>query len=129
MLKAFNLLDIFWDYDIIVTTDLPSLGYYPALGLYSAVLRNAIFEIFVCFSVRPGVPDRSTKPSVCETKPTSSYNDTVRHLLANPNPPVPKIDRSLKARMILKTQACSQTTLKTTPPIHPILYGFLRMQT
>jgi len=61
--------------------------------------------------VRPGVPDRSTKPSVCETKPTSSYNDTVRHLLANPNPPVPKIDRSLKARMILKTQTEKTTDL------------------
>ena len=36
MLKAFNLLEIFWDYDIIVTIDMPSLGYYPALGLYSA---------------------------------------------------------------------------------------------
>ena len=36
MLKAFNLLDIFWDYDIIVTIDMPSLGYYSALGLYSA---------------------------------------------------------------------------------------------
>ena len=30
------MLDIFWDYDIIVTIDMPSLGYYPALGLYSA---------------------------------------------------------------------------------------------
>ena len=75
----------------------------------------------LCFSVRPGVPDRSTKPSVCETKPTSSYNDTVRHLLANPNPPVPKIDRSLKARMILKTQACNS---QNHHPIHPI---FLRL--
>ena len=36
MLKDFNLLEIFWDYDIIVTIDMPSLGYYPALGLYSA---------------------------------------------------------------------------------------------
>jgi len=36
VLKAFNLLEIFWDYDIIVTTDMPFLGYYPALGLYSA---------------------------------------------------------------------------------------------
>ena len=36
MLKAFNLLDIFLDYDIIVTIDMPSLGYYPDLGLYSA---------------------------------------------------------------------------------------------
>ena len=34
MLNAFNLLEIFWDYDIIVTIDI--LGYYPALGLYSA---------------------------------------------------------------------------------------------
>ena len=34
--KAFNLLEIFWDYDIIVTIDMPSLGYYSALGLYSA---------------------------------------------------------------------------------------------
>ena len=25
-----------YDYDIIVTIDMPSLGYYPALGLYSA---------------------------------------------------------------------------------------------
>ena len=32
MLKAFNLLEISWDYDIIVTIDMPSLGYYPALG-------------------------------------------------------------------------------------------------
>ena len=36
MLKAFNLLKILWDYDIIVTIDMPSLGNYPALGLYSA---------------------------------------------------------------------------------------------
>ena len=36
MLKAFNLLEIFWDYDIVVTIDMPSLGYYSALGLYSA---------------------------------------------------------------------------------------------
>jgi len=36
VLKAFNLLEIYWDYDIIVTIDMPSLGYYPALGLYSA---------------------------------------------------------------------------------------------
>ena len=36
MLKAFNLLEIFWDYDIIVTITMPSLGYYHALGLYSA---------------------------------------------------------------------------------------------
>ena len=36
MLKAFILLEIFYDYDIIVTIDMPSLGYYPALGLYSA---------------------------------------------------------------------------------------------
>ena len=36
MLKDFNLLEIFWDYDIIVTIDMPSLGYYPALGLYLA---------------------------------------------------------------------------------------------
>ena len=36
MLKDFNLLEIFWGYDIIVTIDMPSLGYYPALGLYSA---------------------------------------------------------------------------------------------
>ena len=36
MPKPFNLLEIFWDYDIIVTIDMPSLGYYPALGLYSA---------------------------------------------------------------------------------------------
>ena len=36
MLEDFNLLEIFWDYDIIVTIDMPSLGYYPALGLYSA---------------------------------------------------------------------------------------------
>ena len=35
MLKDFNLPEIFWDYDI-VTIDMPSLGYYPALGLYSA---------------------------------------------------------------------------------------------
>ena len=36
MLKALNLLEIFRDYDIIVTIDMPSLGYYSALGLYSA---------------------------------------------------------------------------------------------
>ena len=36
MLKDFNLLEIFWGYDIIVTLDMPSLGYYAALGLYSA---------------------------------------------------------------------------------------------
>ena len=36
VLKAFSLLEIFWDYDIIVTKDMPSLGYYSALGLYSA---------------------------------------------------------------------------------------------
>ena len=34
MLKAFNLLEILWDYDIIVTIDMPSLVYYSAL--YSA---------------------------------------------------------------------------------------------
>ena len=37
MLKDINLLEIFWDCDIIVTIDMPSLAYYPALGLYSAV--------------------------------------------------------------------------------------------
>ena len=36
MLKAFNLLEILWDYGIIVTIDMPSLGYYSALSLYSA---------------------------------------------------------------------------------------------
>ena len=36
VLKAFNLHEIFWDYDIIVTIDMPSLGYYSALCLYSA---------------------------------------------------------------------------------------------
>ena len=36
MLKAFNLLEFFLDYDIIVTITMPSLGYYHALGLYSA---------------------------------------------------------------------------------------------
>ena len=36
MLKDFNLLEIFWDYDIIVTIHMPSLGYYPTLGLHSA---------------------------------------------------------------------------------------------
>ena len=33
MLKAINLLEIHWDYDIIVIIDMPSLGYYPAMGL------------------------------------------------------------------------------------------------
>ena len=36
MLEDFNLLEIFWDYDIIVTIDMPTLGYYSALGFYSA---------------------------------------------------------------------------------------------
>ena len=35
MLKDYNLLEIFWDY-YIVTIDMSSLGYYPAVGLYSA---------------------------------------------------------------------------------------------
>ena len=81
------------------------------------------------FSARPGVPDRSTKPSpsVSETKPTSSYTDTVRHLLANPNPPVPKIDRSLKARMILKTQACSNNS-QNHHQFTQFFDGLLRLQ-
>ena len=48
MLKDFNLLEIFWDYDIIVTIDMPSLGYYPALGLYSAgqsTLTNNVHKL------------------------------------------------------------------------------------
>ena len=47
MLKAFNLHEIFWDYDIIVTIDMPSLGYYSALGLYSAgkSMRNWMCRI------------------------------------------------------------------------------------
>ena len=47
MLEDFNLLEIFWDYDIIVTIYMPSLGYYPALGLYSAgKSKQNIFYFF-----------------------------------------------------------------------------------
>ena len=42
--KAFNLLELFWDHDIIVTIDMPSLGYYPAQDLYSAGQSNKGFD-------------------------------------------------------------------------------------
>ena len=51
MLKAFNLLEIFWDYDIIVTIDMPSLGYFPVLGLYSAGKSTVLFCHILNFSV------------------------------------------------------------------------------
>ena len=48
MLKDFNLLEIFWDYDII-TIDMPSLGFYPALGLYSAGQSTGVLRFMLRF--------------------------------------------------------------------------------
>ena len=69
MLKDFNLLEIFWDYDIIVTIDMPYLGYYPALGLYSAGQSTDFlhkpkdcFVYLLCFLF---VGPRAVSSSVC----------------------------------------------------------------
>ena len=79
------LLGIFWDYDIIVAIDMPSLGYYPALGLYSAgkssrqkvaveftvkaVQNREAFQIFVSCDHTCSLPECLLNNCCCDRHP------------------------------------------------------------